>query len=94
MSYDKFVAPRQVYSGNAAPRAPRTAGHDSVLRAIREQQRTIHLTLMSGEAMEGTLVASDKFTMTVKVDGVRHVVFKHGIEQFFADETPATETKD
>lgn len=73
-----------------ATRAPKSNGHDVVLNAILKQERTIHVTLLSGETRSGRLVGKDKFTVTVRGDdGLRRVIYKHAIEEFYADESPA-----
>lgn len=83
--------------GNRKPYKPSTPnkpaspkGHDAVLKAIQDDGRTINITLLSGETMSGTLVARDKFTISVlvnvagKIEDAVFVVFKHGIESFWA----------
>jgi sRNA-binding regulator protein Hfq len=91
MSYEAFVSPRPARN-KSGDKAPRITGHDSVLRAIREQQRPITVCLTSGDHRVGLLVASDKYTLTVKGDdNVRRVIFKSAIEEFFAEETSAAQ---
>ena len=67
---------------------PKTSGHDTVIRAIQSQERQVTVGLMSGEVRTGVIVGRDKYTITVKgSDGVRRVIFKHAIEEFYAEET-------
>lgn len=73
-----------------APRKPATAkGHDAVLKAIQDDGREITIVMQSGEKINGTVVARDKFTISVSQHdslGGRliSVVYKHAIESFSA----------
>lgn len=81
-----------------APPANAAKGHDAVLHALQKDGRVIHITLMSGERLEGKIVGRDKFTITVLSQmGIadttlrRQVVYKHAIESFWGDERPVRE---
>jgi RNA chaperone Hfq len=71
-----------------SPTAPK--GHDAVLKALQTDKRSISIRMMSGEWEYGTVVARDKFTITVlRTNNVRVVLFKHAIESFYGAERPA-----
>lgn len=59
-------------------------GHDAILKGIQDAKGRIIVMLMSTiEKIEGTLVARDKFTITVHTDdGRRITIYKHAIEGF------------
>lgn len=72
---------------------PLTTGHDSVIKAIKDQGR--HLTvekMSSGEKVTGLIVGRDKYTVTLlatvegKAAPVRRVIFKHDISEFYSIE--------
>jgi sRNA-binding regulator protein Hfq len=85
------------YSGkpvSGAPKKPATPkGHDAVLKALQDDGREITIIMQSGDNIIGTVVARDKFTISVRetLDEAMagspartHVVYKHAIESFFA----------
>lgn len=77
--------------GNSGSAAPRSKGHDAVLNAIQSQERDVVVVLMSGDEITGKIVGRDKYTITVRDDkGRRQVIYKHGIERFWAEEQAAT----
>jgi RNA chaperone Hfq len=66
---------------------PKPAGHDAVLRAMQHQERNVTVNLISGEVRKGRIVGGDKFTITVRcADGLRHMLFKHAVEEIVAEE--------
>jgi sRNA-binding regulator protein Hfq len=66
---------------------PATTGHDSVIKAIQAQGRTLTILKTSGEERTGLIVGRDKYTITLKgSDGIRRVIYKHAIEEFWAVE--------
>lgn len=65
-------------------------GHDAVLKALQDSGRTCTIVkASSGDKLVGKIVGRDKFTITLLVEGVRRVVYKHAIEEFFGEEAPA-----
>lgn len=79
-------------------RKPATAkGHDAVLKSIQDDGREICITMQSGEKIVGTVVARDKFTISVRVPSslcgfLVWVVYKHAMESFYAEaKAPVTE---
>jgi sRNA-binding regulator protein Hfq len=91
--YQPSSAPRRSSSSSGSSQ-PRVSGHDSVLRAIQNQGRATHVILLSGDELHGPIVGRDKFTITLRIDTnppQRRLIFKHAIEQLWADETPATQ---
>jgi sRNA-binding regulator protein Hfq len=68
--------------------APQTKGHDSVLKAIQNRNQVLHVMKLSGEESSGLIVGRDKYTVTLKdAQGIRRVIFKHAIEEFWTTET-------
>jgi sRNA-binding regulator protein Hfq len=66
-------------------------GHDAVLKALQDSGRLCTIVkASSGDKVVGKIVGRDKFTITLLVDGVRRVIYKHAIEEFFGEEAPAT----
>lgn len=61
-------------------------GHDAVLRAIQNDGRKLHVKLINGSYFYGEIAGRDKYTITIRDEGGRHVVFKHAIASFRADE--------
>lgn len=67
------------------PRKPFVAkGHDSFLKDIQDKEGYITITKTGdGSEITGKLIARDKFTITIMVDGTRRVtIYKHAIESF------------
>lgn len=59
-------------------------GHDAILKEVQDSEGRLLVTMMSdGSAVEGVLVARDKFTITLLTDeGRRRTLYKHAIESF------------
>jgi sRNA-binding regulator protein Hfq len=75
---------------SGAPRKPIAKGHDAVLKSIQDDGREITITMQSGEKINGTVVARDKFTISVRVANALGgylvwVVYKHAMESFYAE---------
>lgn len=57
-------------------------GHQTDLTRLKGKAN-ISLTLMtSGDGITGLLCDSDRYTVTVAAQGVKHVFFKHAIESY------------
>lgn len=60
-------------------------GHEAFLKALETSGASIRLEkISSGATMIGQVRHSDKFTVTIRVDGKDRVVFKHDISEFEA----------
>ena len=70
---------------------PKTTGHDTVLRALQNKGSLVTIVMLSGFELVGVLCARDKYTLTLVVDGVRRIIFKHAVEQFFGQESAPTD---
>lgn len=69
--------------GTRGGAAKKPSGHDAILKDMQAREVTVELFLMnSSDPMVGQLIASDKFTISVKANGRVHHLFKHGIESF------------
>jgi sRNA-binding regulator protein Hfq len=89
-----YPRPAERSIGTRTPSTPKVSGHDTVLRAIKNKGSMISVFLQSGESRMGTLIAYDKYTLTVKTaDGRRRVIFKSAVEEFFGDESAPAEFK-
>lgn len=67
---------------------PGVKGHDAVLKALQDGGRQATLVTLAGESFGGKIVGRDKFTITLLVDSVRLVFYKHGLERFYGEEAP------
>lgn len=72
------------------PLHPKTPGrgHETVLTALREKGKTTNVVLLSGKIYVGRIVANDAFTITLLMDDVRRIFYKHAIESFYTDAEP------
>lgn len=60
-------------------------GHDAILKRIQDNGGDIEIwCLDSEESILGRLVARDKYTITVAVQGGNTTVYKHAIKRFSA----------
>ena len=59
-------------------------GHDAILKGIQDTQgRIIIVTVGDGTEHIGSMVARDKYTITIQTDtGSRKTFYKHAIESF------------
>lgn len=73
-------------SANAAHRKSKpfvAKGHDAILKDLQDNKHTTEINLISGEAYKGaTILARDKYTITIGVGGNRVTIYKHAIESF------------
>lgn len=75
---------------------PGSKGHEVVIKALKEGGRFTTLIFLDDQVVGGTIVAFDKFTITLLVsytDGVpatrREVYYKHALKGFYGDEPVA-----
>lgn len=68
----------------SSPRKPefKAKGHDSVLQKAQDGKKTVHVLTNSGNIYVGTLIARDRYTLSINIDGQPRVVFKSSIESF------------
>lgn len=77
-------------SDRRAPRTPRSSGkakpqgHEAFLKALESSSAVISLTMIDGGDVQGIVKHSDKFTISLEIEGTVHVIFKHSIASFFA----------
>lgn len=89
MSEQPYFTPRKPFVKK--PAAPK--GHEAFLKALEQAGAKIHVTLLSGDVMRGTLKHSDKYTISLRVDNTEdgtyqvYVIFKHAIETFWTNPT-------
>lgn len=59
-------------------------GHDAILKNMQDTAGKVEITTMGdGSTHVGTLVARDKYTITIQcADGRRYTFYKHAIESF------------
>lgn len=59
-------------------------GHEAFLKALETSGALIEIITIAGETLVGTVKHSDKFTISLKLDGSERtlVIFKHSIESF------------
>jgi RNA chaperone Hfq len=58
-------------------------GHDAILKDLQDNKHTTSIALISGEVYKGvTILARDKYTVTIAADGQRVTIYKHAIESF------------
>jgi RNA chaperone Hfq len=90
--YQSSAQPRPPFQNKDRKDKPKSEGkgHDAVLRALQQGQHDVHVVLRSsGETLTGKIVGRDKFTITLKIDGIRVVIYKHAIERFAGEEPVA-----
>lgn len=81
---------RDSRQGGPGGQKPTPKGHDAVLKALQDSGRECTIVLASsGNKVVGKIVGRDKFTITLLVSGVRRVIYKHAVEEFFGEEAPA-----
>lgn len=59
-------------------------GHDAILNEVQANEGYLTVTKMGdGSEITGKLIARDKYTITLLVDGTRRVtLYKHAVESF------------
>lgn len=59
---------------------PKTVGHDTVLKALQKKGSMTTIIFAGGDdTMTGTVVASDKYTITIRDGNERHILYKSDI---------------
>lgn len=68
------------YRPASAASKPKTVGHDTVLKALQKKGSMTTIIFAGGDdTMIGTVVASDKYTITIRDGNERHILYKSDI---------------
>lgn len=58
-------------------------GHDAILKGFQDRSARITIIAISGETYAGTVVARDRWTITIRdKDNTSVTIYKHAIESF------------